>query len=84
MGNSSVTYGNSSVTSDWYTLCGLDSLPDGSKVAIFIDGSGSMSMATIQASYDLLVSKLNARGITIITVTNNDEDWITPFLTDLA
>ena len=76
--------GNSSVTSDWYTICGLDSLPDGSKVAIFIDGSGSMSMATIQASYDLLLSKLNARGITIISVTNNDEDWITPFLTDLA
>merc|ERR1712093_436753 len=76
--------GNSSNASDWYTICGLDSLPDGSKVAMFIDTSGSMTMSTIQASYDLLVSKLNARGITIISVTNQNEDWITPFLTDLA
>ncbi len=62
----------------------MDNLPDGSKVALFIDTSGSMTMSTIQASYDLLVSKLNARSITIISVTNSGEDWITPFLTDLA
>ena len=76
--------GNSANASDWYTICGLDNIPDGSKVAIFIDTSGSMTMSTIQASYDLLLSKLNARGITIISVTNQNEDWITPFLTDLA
>ena len=76
--------GNSANSSDWYTICGLDNIPDGSKVAIFIDTSGSMTMSTIQASYDLLLSKLNARGITIISVTNQNEDWITPFLTDLA
>ena len=76
--------GNTNATSDWYTICGMDSLPDGSKVALFIDTSGSMTMSTIQASYDLLVSKLNARAITIISVTNSNEDWITPFLTDLA
>ena len=51
---------------------------------MFIDTSGSMTMNTIQASYDLLVSKLNARGITIITVSNQNEDWITPFLTELT
>ena len=76
--------GNTNATSDWYTICGMDSLPDGSKIALFIDTSGSMTMSTIQASYDLLVSKLNARAMTIITVTNQNEDWITPFLTDLA
>ena len=76
--------GGTNATSDWYTICGMDNLPDGSKVALFIDTSGSMTMSTIQASYDLLVSKLNARAITIISVTNSDEDWITPFLTDLA
>ena len=76
--------GNSANASDWYTICGMDSLPDGSKIALFIDTSGSMTMSTIQASYDLLVSKLNARSMTIITVTNQNEDWITPFLTDLA
>ena len=36
-------------------------------------------MSTIQASYDLLVSKLNARGITFITVENGTEDWISSF-----
>jgi len=76
--------GDTSLASDWYTICNIDSIPDGSKVAMFIDTSGSMTMSTIQASYDLLVSKLNARGITIISVTNQNEDWITPFLTDLA
>ena len=76
--------GNSANASDWYTICDIDSIPDGSKVAMFIDTSGSMTMNTIQASYDLLVSKLNARGITIITVSNQNEDWITPFLTELT
>jgi hypothetical protein len=68
---------------DWYAICDLDNVPDGSSIALFIDGSGSMTLATVQASYDLLVSKLNARGITITSVTNPNEDWITPFLVDL-
>lgn len=70
--------------SDWYTICNIDNIPDGSKVAMFIDTSGSMTMSTIQASYNAFVEKLNARGITIITVTNSNEDWVTPFLTDLT
>ena len=70
--------------SDWYTICGIDNLPEGSKIAMFIDNSGSMTTATIQASYNLLVSKLSAKNITIITVENGNEDWITPFLTDLS
>tara|TARA_S200000501_G_scaffold379017_1_gene446445 strand:- start:9117 stop:10775 length:1659 start_codon:yes stop_codon:yes gene_type:complete len=65
--------------SDWYTICGLDSLPDGSKVAIFVDTSGSMTMQTVQASYDQLIAKLQARSMDVITVTNPSEDWITPF-----
>ena len=68
---------------DWYKICDLDNVPDGSSIALFIDGSGSMTQANVKASYDLLVSKLNARGITITTVTNSNEDWITPFLVNL-
>lgn len=75
--------GNAALASDWYTICGLENIPDGSSIALFIDGSGSMTQATVQASYELLVSKLNARGITITTVKNSNEDWITPFLVDL-
>lgn len=76
--------GNTENATDYYELCNIDSLPENSKIALFIDNSGSMTTATIQASYDLLVSKLNEKNITIITVENGDEDWITPFLTELA
>ena len=75
--------GNAAQATDWYAICDLDNVPDGSSIALFIDGSGSMTQAKVQASYDLLISKLNARGITITTVTNTDEDWITPFLVNL-
>lgn len=69
--------------SDWYAIANLDSIPDGSSIALFIDTSGSMTMSTVQASYDKLVEKLNERNITITSVSNSDEDWITPFLVDL-
>ncbi len=74
---------NPGYESDWYAIANLDQIPDGSSIALFIDTSGSMTMATVQASYDKLLAKLNARGITITTVTNSSEDWITPFLVDL-
>ena len=75
--------GNAAQATDWYAICDLDNVPDGSSIALFIDGSGSMTQARVQASYDLLISKLNARNITITTVTNTNEDWITPFLVNL-
>tara|TARA_B100001939_G_scaffold324954_1_gene317341 strand:+ start:1701 stop:3413 length:1713 start_codon:yes stop_codon:yes gene_type:complete len=68
---------------DWYDICNIDTLPEGSSIALFIDTSGSMTMATVQASYDAFVAKLNEKNITITTVTNSNEDWITPFLVDL-
>ena len=69
--------------SDWFAICDIDTLPEGSSIALFIDTSGSMTMATVQASYNAFVAKLNAKNITITTVTNSNEDWITPFLVDL-
>ena len=74
---------NPGYESDWYAICDIDTLPEGSSIALFIDTSGSMTMATIQKSYDKFVAKLNAKNITITTVTNSNEDWITPFLVDL-
>ena len=68
---------------DWYKICNIDDLPEGSSIALFIDGSGSMTQATVQASYNAFVAKLNEKNITITTVTNGNEDWITPFLVDL-
>ena len=64
-------------------ICKIDDLLEGSSIALFIDTSGSMNMGTIQASYNKFVAKLNEKNITITTVTNNSEDWITPFLVDL-
>ena len=58
-----------------YEICSLDQLPKGGKVAIFIDTSGS-EYETVSQSYDKLVQKLNERNITIITVTNSNEDWL--------
>ena len=71
--------GNAAAVSDWYTICGLDKLPNNSKIALYIDTSGSMTMNTVQASFDLMMQKLNARNMDVITVTNPNEDWVTPF-----
>ena len=74
--------GSTSNISEWYDICNIDSIPDGSEIAIFIDNSGSMTTATVQASYNRLIQRLNARNITVATVTNSNEDWITPFDTN--
>lgn len=64
---------------DWYTLIGADSLPDNAKLCLFIDNSGSMRTSTVQASYNLFVSKLAARNIDFFVVTNASENWIGTF-----
>ena len=70
-------------TSDWYTICGIDQLPDGSKLALFIDTSGSMRLSTVQASYNLFKQKIQVRNMTIVEVFNGNENWILPFDTIL-
>ena len=74
---------NPGYESDWFAICDIDTIPEGSSIALFIDTSGSMTMATVQASYNKFVAKLNEKNITITTVTNSNEDWITPFIVDL-
>lgn len=75
--------GNAADATDWYKICKIDDLPEGSSIALFIDTSGSMTLQTVRASYDAFIAKLNAKNITVTTVTNNQEDWITPFLVNL-
>jgi hypothetical protein len=75
--------GNEADVSDWYTICGLDKIPDDSKIALFIDQSGSMTLSTVQASYNLLMSKLADRNINVLVITNGNEDWISSFDTFL-
>lgn len=69
--------------SDWYALCNIASLPNNSKISIFIDSSRSLPFSAIRASYDYFVSQLNARNISIIQTSNKNENWIIPFDRDL-
>ncbi|MDN5506392.1 MAG: phage tail protein [Comamonas sp.] len=71
--------GNPDDADDWYEICGLDSLSNNSSIALFIDNSGSMYTGTVQASHDLFLGRLAARGISTVQVTGSDEDYITPF-----
>jgi hypothetical protein len=69
--------------SEWYDLCDIDSIADGSKISLFIDNSGSLTTPNVQASYNKFLQKLSERNITIVVVENSNEDWITPFDTEL-
>lgn len=71
--------GNPSAADDWYELCQLGRLSNNSTIALFVDNSGSMYTGSVQASYDLFLSRLSARNINVVTVTGSSEDYITPF-----
>jgi len=42
-----------------------------------------MTTSTVQASYNLLMQKLQEKNMNVIVVENGNEDWITPFNTIL-
>lgn len=71
--------GNVANRSDWFDICQLDTQPSGAVISVAIDTSGSMTLNTVQASYDLFISKCAAAGLTIILDTVfSDERWIPP------
>lgn len=76
---------NVAIRSDWYDLCDLDaSFERGlDRVALFIDNSGSMTTATVQAANDLFLMRLAENNITDVRepVVTTNEDYITPCLT---
>jgi hypothetical protein len=85
--------GNAGEATDWYDVCNLDNnLSFGGKIALFIDQSGSMDLGTVQASYDLFLTRLNDRvqngrpdPVTVangrlILVFNGNERWILPHI----
>lgn len=75
--------GQVSQATDWYELINGDALPEGAEIALFVDNSGSLTTAQVQASYNLFLEKLAARNIGIIVVEDFNEDWIGPFMGDL-
>jgi hypothetical protein len=79
---------------DWWDLIGADVLPSGAKIGLCIDNSGSMTVATVQASVDLFEQKAAAAGVTITPGTGannsnyfcsgmNGEEWISGLTVDI-
>jgi len=79
--------GNSTLISNWLTLCELDKLSNNSIgfVGLFVDTSGSMTLSTVQASYDKFINvDSKAAGLKIVSVFNGNENWIYPFRSELV
>lgn len=77
--------GVDSARSDWFDICNLDGLKAQgiTDVAIFVDNSGSLTTAGVQASYDFLMERMTSEGLTLVAgIENTAENWIGPFLTD--
>jgi len=73
--------------SDWFSACSLGTLrAQGiTNVAIFIDNSGSMTTASVQASYNFLLQEMSSNGLQLVSgITNSAEDWIGPFITNFS
>lgn len=69
--------GNVNLRSDWFALCNLDVVPEGSYVSVWLDISGSMVYATVAASYQYFEQRCAAAGIIIILETSDSgERWI--------
>lgn len=58
--------GNVGSRSDWFSICNFGSLPYGTIVSIWIDISGSMTLETVEASYNYFLQRCAAAGIEIV------------------
>lgn len=72
--------------SNWFDICGLQRLFSTGIgfVGLFVDNSGSMTTSTVQGSFDQFVATLEANDLEFTTLFNNQENWIEPFLVELA
>ena len=70
--------GNSENISDWFGIVGLQTGVD-TRIGLFVDVSGSMTLSTVQASYNKFLSDCSTAGIEINPQTNAAEDWLEPF-----
>jgi hypothetical protein len=70
--------GSTNSRSDWFVICNLGSLKPGSVVSLAIDVSGSMTLSTVRASYDLFKQKCAQAGLVLVEVNISDERWAPP------
>jgi hypothetical protein len=65
--------------SDWFAICRLNLLTPGSVVSLAVDTSGSMTLNTVIASYNLFIQRCNTAGLVLVVDTTfPDERWIVP------
>ena len=70
--------GSSSQASDWFNLCNLSQAAPGTSISISIDSSGSTTVAQVQASLDLFLSKCSSAGLVVYQVDMTGEQWAPP------
>lgn len=73
--------GNPALAADWFALINGSSLSAGDSIFLFVDTSGSLTLAEVQASYDLFLSNCDAAGLVVFEVLNTVENYIDPFIT---
>ena len=64
--------------SDWFTICGLNTKPAGTVISLAVDTSGSMTLATVQASYDWFKEKAAAANFILIEDTTFPSERFIP------
>lgn len=68
--------------SDWFTLCNLANYPRGTRISLSIDNSGSMTTASVSASYGFFLERCAVAGFTVTLLNMGlGENWIAPFIT---
>ena len=63
--------------SNWFNICGLQNVPAGSYVSVWLDISGSMTATDVQRSYNAFANACSNAGIVIVLETSDSgERWI--------
>jgi len=75
--------GSADNASDWFDIVGIQTGTI-TKLALFVDVSGSMTLDTVAASYAKFIGTCTDAGITVRQETNQQEDWLEPFSGILA
>ena len=75
--------GDTSKTTDWFTLADCGGLVPGTIIGLFVDRSGSMTQSTVNASYHKFYADCEAANLKIIEVQDTSENWILPFIAEI-
>jgi hypothetical protein len=71
--------GNTSLRSDWFVICNLNSYAPGTVISLAIDTTGSLGgIKTVRASYDLFKQKCAEAGLQLVESTFRSERWARP------